>query len=281
MAFTSWRTPRSHGEFRRSLSLERFEPTRIFDNLSMIGDNLVCCFLLETGDGLVLLDSMWPENEEYIEDCIRKLGCDPAELKNLIITHGHLDHFGSAWYFQKKYGTKIWIGENDRKYASPEYEMYRESPPGKDFSYLTCRIDETLTDGQCLDFGGTRIHCFETPGHTPGCMSLVFQVFDEGRPHMASLWGGTGLPQCLEWRKDLLASCDRFAAVGLQYGCDAAISTHPFVDNGYERLQVLQHIVDGVANPFVLGYEGYHRFEMMYREMYAAGIRAREAEGSR
>ena len=72
------------------------EPFRIYGNLYYVGDQKVCMHLLSTEEGLILFDCGYGNTTEYIEASIRKLGFDPHDLKYIIVTHGHFDHFGSG-----------------------------------------------------------------------------------------------------------------------------------------------------------------------------------------
>ena len=49
------------------------------------------------------------------------------------------------------------------------------------------------TDSQKLTLGDTTLTLYVTPGHTPGTISSLIPVKDNGRPHLVALWGGTGL----------------------------------------------------------------------------------------
>jgi glyoxylase-like metal-dependent hydrolase (beta-lactamase superfamily II) len=53
-------------------------------------------FLIESDDGLTLIDAGFPDKEAAVFGAIRRLGCSPDQLKHLIFTHGHSDHIGSA-----------------------------------------------------------------------------------------------------------------------------------------------------------------------------------------
>ena len=261
----SWRKPNPHKHIPEAGSVD-YPATKFFDNLSYIGNSTVGCFLVETSEGLILLDNMRPNNAEYIDQEIRSLGFDPADLKAILITHGHADHFGNAVYFRDKYNTKLYMSEIDERFG-----MDAEAQGGR--PYMKFRVDGYLEDNGEFTLGDTTIHTFLTPGHTPGCMSFIFQVFDEGRPHVAAIWGGTGVPKAMEDRKKLFDSCVRFADISLKYGCDVAISAHQYVDMTLKKLDIIRNIIDGVANPFVLGYEGYHRFEMMLYHMYENSLK--------
>ena len=268
--FKTWRTVNPHKPGAPGVKAPAVPATRFFDNLSYIGNEGVGCFLLETTDGLVCFDNMEPDDAEYIEQGIRDLGYDPAELKHILITHGHLDHFGNAVYFQKKYGTKLWMSEIDEVWAKDLDALPRKNV----MVPLEFDMDGHLEDEMIFRVGDAEIECIYTPGHTPGGMSFIFTVYDEGRPHTCALWGGTGPRKTLQENEQLLASIHKFQKRTTARGVDVAISTHPFMDNSVARLALCRQVSDGVPNPFVIGQDANRRFELMYQELYE-GVVAR------
>lgn len=117
---TSWRTPRKEVPDFKKKDIPPYPATRFFDQMSFIGDEIVGCFLVETSEGLLLLDCMNPDERSVniIEDGIESLGLSCLDLKVILISHGHGDHFGRAGYFQRKYGTKICLSKVDFEFAS-------------------------------------------------------------------------------------------------------------------------------------------------------------------
>lgn len=85
------------------------EPFQMFDDLYYVGDKWVSAYVIETSDGLVLVDTLESPYGRWIPENIEKLGLDPKDLKYILITHGHSDHVGSAEYIQSKYGSKLII----------------------------------------------------------------------------------------------------------------------------------------------------------------------------
>ena len=255
----SWRKPVERRP-RFGVQLE-FEPTtKFFDQLSFVGDAAVCCFLLETTEGLILIDAMNPEQRclDAIVKGIKDIGYELSDLKMIIITHGHGDHYGLADELRKLSGAKILISKGDHELA--------QHPALKKFSPMDYPVDVYLEDGMDITLGDTTIHCVETPGHTDHCMSFIFPVTDEGRPHIASLWGGTGLNNGVNIFT-YLKSVDKFELACSEYGVDVEISNHPPVDNGIERLNVIRNIANGVPNPFVIGQGNMHYYFNKFRTM--------------
>ena len=261
----SWRTPAPHRPLFGQ-AVEPFPATRFFDQLSFIGTPNVGCFVLETGEGLILLDCMEPidEHRDMIVKGFADLGLDLHDLKAILITHGHGDHYGRADWFRENYGCTVWMSETDYHFA--QHDTRNRT------GVLKWEIRDYLTDGGVFRLGDTEVHTFSTPGHTPGCMSFVFPVTDEGRPHMVAMWGGTGIPWSMSDKVAYLRSTLYFADITERFGCDAEIATHPFVDRGTERLSIVRNICDGVPNPFVLGKENYKYYEKLFTDMCLADM---------
>lgn len=57
--------------------------------------------------GFILIDSGYPADTPLVLESIRELGLEPAEAKAILITHGHVDHTGSADLFSRLYGTPV------------------------------------------------------------------------------------------------------------------------------------------------------------------------------
>ncbi|MBW8384110.1 MAG: MBL fold metallo-hydrolase [Youngiibacter sp.] len=245
-----------------------YPATRMFDNLYFIGNDAMACYLLDTSEGLVLIDCMDRGFFGYIENGIRSLNFDPADLKHILITHGHGDHFGDSNHFREKYGTKLYMSEKDEQFATDPSIPRPAHRPGLDY-----RMDGYIKAGEDFICGDTIIKLYDTPGHTPGCLSMILTAYDEGRPCKLALWGGTGAPRATSDKKTILESCDYFAECAFREGVIGEISNHPFVDNTIERLTALRNIVDGVPHPFVLGYEGYRKIELMYRGLYVDSLK--------
>jgi metallo-beta-lactamase class B len=272
--YNGWRPIRPH---KPDFDAETLcKPTRFFDQMCYIGTRSVCCYLLETSEGLVLVDCMWPR-EEYarlLKDSIAELGHSLDELKAIVLTHGHEDHYGIADELRRDYGATIYLSAIDNVYGK-DPDQIPGLPPLKPLSW---DADTLLEDGDILTFGNTSITCVLTPGHTPGCMSFIIDVADCGKVHKVLLWGGTGV---MPWTDPdvYMDSVDKFEAICTEQDVDCYVSNHPFVDLAYYKLDIIEHMVDGVNNPFVASPDACHDYLEMFRDR-ALAAKARSAAGA-
>lgn len=167
------------------------EPFQIYGNLYYVGDSWVCVHIVDTGDGLLMFDAGNCGAEAMLIYSIWKLGFDPADVKWIILSHGHVDHFGAVNFFKRMFGTKIYMGEPDAK-------MLREQP------YLSvihesgnCTnelfdVDYEIRDGEKLRFGNTEIKFYLVPGHTMGCIACFFDISDQQGTKRVGYYGGFG-----------------------------------------------------------------------------------------
>ncbi|MGL5050005.1 MAG: metallo-beta-lactamase, partial [Fusobacteriaceae bacterium] len=144
-------------------------PTKVFDNLYCIGSKSVVAWALKTEDGIILIDSMWDDKDaQTIISGMEKLGLDPKEIKYIIVTHGHGDHYGGANYIRNKYNSKVIMTSVDAKLMNtlnvgPNSPRSPKTP-----------VDILVKDGDKITLGNTSVQIIETPGHTPGGLSVIF-----------------------------------------------------------------------------------------------------------
>lgn len=173
-------------------SIARIEPFKIADGLYYVGDKQVCMHLIDTGDGLILIDSGYLGTTHLLIDSIWRAGFDPKDVRWIIHTHGHFDHFGASDEFSRMFGTKLAISRVDA-------EGLRERPHRSHIDntlYPFARIpnfDYEIEDGEVFELGNVKIRCVLTPGHTQGVLSLFFNVTDNGNTYLAGLFGGAGV----------------------------------------------------------------------------------------
>ncbi len=143
-------------------------------------------FLLDEGRGVVVIDAGIPHQARRILSRVRALGRSPREVRLIIVTHGHIDHAGSAAALRRLTGAPIAMHRADAPLvATPQLQV----PPGRDaatdaLARLLRRLgwlvpletfspDVWLEEGQSLREFGVAGRVVHTPGHTDGSISVA------------------------------------------------------------------------------------------------------------
>jgi metallo-beta-lactamase class B len=256
------------------------EPAKVFDNLYWLGIPSVSAWAITTSEGIIVIDSLdnAREAETYIEGGLRKLGLSPNDIKYVVITHAHTDHFGGAQYLANKFGASLVMSETDWDVLSRAQAPANPNPNRGPIP----RRGTGVPDGFRLSLGGTTIEMIQTPPHTPGAISLIFDVRDGGTRHVAGLWGAIGFNfQQNEANYTKYAeSVDKYAAIAKARGVDVPLANHPNFDLAMEKSTALKTRANGAPHPFVTGKETQARIFDVQTECALAGrakLRAAEA----
>lgn len=179
------------GRFFKNQESRYVEPFQIYGNLYYAGDSWVCVHIVDTGDGLLMFDAGNCGAEAMLVHSIWKAGFNPQDVKWILLSHGHVDHFGAANFFRRMFGTKIYLGEPDAVmfHEHPEQTMIQESGNCMDELF---EPDVLIRDGDVLKFGNTEITFRLVPGHTAGCIACFFDVTDGTEKKRAGYYGGFG-----------------------------------------------------------------------------------------
>ena len=170
----------------------RMTPFKIFGNLYFVGNADVGSYLIDTGDGLILIDTTYPTTRALLVQSVWEAGFKPGNIKYILHTHGHFDHFGGTQLMVSLSGAKTFIGASDA-------EMFRKRPEmalisDARYTYLELfKPDVEIQDGDIIALGNTKIRAISTPGHTMGVITYIFDVTDGKETHTAGLYGGIGV----------------------------------------------------------------------------------------
>ena len=247
-------------------------PTKVFDNLYYLGMKSVSAWALTTSDGIVLIDTLDnpSEAEMFIEGGLRQLGLDPAQIKYIVITHGHADHYGGAQYLADKYKAELVMSEADWAFL----ERPQTAAPRPDRGPIPKR-GRAMKDGDRLTLGDTSVDLYVTPPHTPGTLSLIFPVKDGAMGHVAALWGGTAFnfEPTGENFTTYAASAERFAKIAAEKGADVPLSNHPSYDDTLSKIAALKSRAPD-KHPFATGAMTVSRYMTVAAECAHARARA-------
>jgi metallo-beta-lactamase class B len=237
-------------------------PTRIFDNLYYLGVGNVTSWAVATPKGIILIDSLNNKREvmHTVEAGLRKYGLDPAQIKYVVVTHGHGDHYGGAAYIEQKYHAHVLMSDADWKLAPTTLDKpLFDPPPPRDW---------VIHDGEQLTVGGETLSLYITPGHTLGTVSVLIPVTDRGQRHVAALWGGAGFNFVHSPARFKLyaGSAQRFMRLAAAVGADVPLANHPENDSVVEKISLLKSRGAGDSNPFVMGKEAVRRYFTTFSE---------------
>lgn len=186
-----------------------FPPFKIFGNLYFVGTKPASTHIVDTGDGLIMLDSGYQQSLYLVIHNMHMLGLNPLNLKYIVMTHGHIDHMGATKALKELTGAKTFLGAEDREYVNGTLDLSYAKELGMEFTE-TFEPDVLLQGGDVIELGNTKIRAVATPGHTPGAMSYIFDVTDGEKVYTAGLHGGMGInTMCREF-------LDKY---GLSYDC--------------------------------------------------------------
>jgi len=245
------------------------QPAKVFDDLFFLGQTAFSVWGLRTKEGIILVDSIFDYSvEAEVIEGLKKLGIDPAEIRYVIISHAHGDHSGGAGILQQ-HGARVVMSEAD-------WQLYEKGP-----DKIKAKRDIVATDGMPITLGGATVKVYLTPGHTHGTISTVLPVHDNGKPHVAALWGGTlfNFRDSPEDPRDArlkvyAESAAKFRAVARAAGADILLSNHTAYDGTTVKLAGLAGRKPGEPNPYVIGKDAVQRYFSVAEQ---CAIAAREA----
>jgi glyoxylase-like metal-dependent hydrolase (beta-lactamase superfamily II) len=140
---------------------------------------------LFAGDRLTLIDSGMPEDSVRISAAVEKVGYNPSEIAYIVLTHGHLDHAGSAARIREVSGARVAAGAADADYIEGRRmlcSMPREGAGGMLFRlvlffleryiqrYCPVSVDIKHSPGQDCDIANLAL--IAAPGHSPGSIAV-------------------------------------------------------------------------------------------------------------
>jgi glyoxylase-like metal-dependent hydrolase (beta-lactamase superfamily II) len=146
----------------------------------------VNCYLVQVGASFFLIDTgLAPKRNNLVKE-LNVAGCQPGNLKLIILTHGDLDHSGNAAYLRQHYGAKIAMHggdvinvESGNMFANKKINPIVKGIVNLLFSvtglaaFNTFRPDIMLEDGQSLAEFGWPATVIYLPGHSKGSISIL------------------------------------------------------------------------------------------------------------
>jgi len=161
--------------------------------LPMDGLRAVNVYVVETDDGLVLIDGGWaiPESRKVFDSSLAQLGYTVRDIRRFLVTHMHRDHYTQASVVGREVGARVVLGLGDKATMDLMHSEDLDEDPNMDRlrsagaeelaegwrSMMPARLpsmdeyampDEWLDRDLVIDLGARRLDALSTPGHTQG-----------------------------------------------------------------------------------------------------------------
>ncbi len=148
------------------------------------GMGAVNCYLIQAGDGYVLIDTGAPNGRDPLVQELSRLGCLPGALKLILITHGDFDHIGNAAHLRRLFGCQIAM-QAEESFMAETGDMFANR--GKSNALIKALLprligfgkserftpDVLIKDDTNLSAYGLEATTVLIPGHSKGSIGLL------------------------------------------------------------------------------------------------------------
>ena len=138
------------------------------------GQTWVGSYLIDTGDGLILIDTGIPESLYLLVNSIYQLGRRPTDVKMILLSHAHFDHIGAAEALHQLTKAPIYLSREDEEFLR-NFPEETEIPDSGSHVQRIAKIHRHYDDQIPIRLGNIAIRTLLTPGHTIGCTSFFWE----------------------------------------------------------------------------------------------------------
>ncbi len=231
---------------------------KIFGNTYYVGVTGLSSILIDTGDGLILLDGDLVQSVPHIEQNIASLGFHLKDIKFITNSHSHFDHAGGIAELQRVTGAKVLASSWGAKALHVGHSVDGDPQLGyaKEAGFPPVRDVRVVRDGETISLGNVKLVAHYTPGHTPGattwtwkscentqCLDVVYA--DSLNSVSAPGFHYTATKDHADTSELFRQSIHKVAAMP----CDILLTVHPDLSDTMDKLAALKHAPK--TNPFI------------------------------
>lgn len=219
------------------------EPFQVYGNTYYVGVAGLAVILIDTGDGLILLDGALPQSVPSIIDNIEALGFSLADVRIIAVSHAHYDHVGGVAALQRVSAARV-IASAANAVAMRRGSLIADDPQhGGRVAAFPAIVDVDVVDNnEIIELGNTHLSAIATPGHAPGGTSWSWTSCAEDVCRSVVYADSLSAVAAQEFR---YSDADNGAAEHIrnsaekiaQLDCDVFLAPHPFYFEMTEKLQ--------------------------------------------
>lgn len=216
-------------------------PIKVFGTTYLVGFGGLSVALIDTGQGLILIDGALPQAAPAILANVDKLGFRPRDIKYILSTEPHFDHAGGLAALARDTGATVVASPRGAKGLRSGRLAADDPQRGYDSRFPAVRSVRIIRDGEKLTLGNTIVTARATPGHTMGSMSWSWRAC-EGQRCKAIVFAASLNPVSTDdyrfsapSHKAVVAAFARGQAAMRALPCDILITAHADQDDATER----------------------------------------------
>ncbi len=216
-------------------------PIKVFGTTYLVGFGGLSVALIDTGQGLILIDGALPQAAPAILANVAKFGFRPRDIKYILSTEPHFDHAGGLAALARDTGATVVASPRGADGLRTGRLAADDPQRGYDSRFPAVQSVRIIRDGERLRLGNTIVTAHATPGHTMGSMSWSWRAC-EGQRCKAIVFAASLNPVSTDdyrfsapSHKAVVAAFARGQAAMRALPCDILITAHANQDDATER----------------------------------------------
>lgn len=228
------------------------DPFRVHGNTWYVGTKGLSSILIESDEGLILIDGGLPQSAALIDANIRNLGFDAHDVKAILVSHAHYDHVGGLAALQRLTGANVYASQaalrplTTGRLVEDDPQYVADSDEG---SFPPVRQVVAVDDGEVVTVGSIDVRAVHTPGHTRGSTTWTWQSCALNTCYDVVYADSLTAVSAQGFKFTSSGVGDEIAASAGKVGdldCDILLTPHPFFFGMDEKLERIDQ-----GNPFV------------------------------